>query len=369
MTTAGETTALAPRHDMGREQIELLKRTICAGSTDDELSMFVQTAQRLHLDPFARQVFAVKRWDSRERREVMAIQVSIDGFRLVAERTGKYAGQLGPFWSADGKEWVEVWLSKDPPAAAKVAVLRSDFKEPMWSVATWEQYKQTKKEGGLMSMWAKFGPLMLAKCAESLALRRAFPNELSGVYSQEEMAQASPDVEYTPPKPAPRANTVKHTGELASAKQVTLLHTLRGKVGGLVICDPKEPCPYKNGTLCGYHKQLAAFKDQAGNPVKSSKDLSPEQISNLIDRYEKKIAEQAKRADAGFAGAPSTAVDQIRKAMERGPLNEQELCAYFNVDSLSELPKEQQGTALALVLHQGTARFVDILEELQASTR
>lgn len=196
--TATETTDLAMRNDFSREHIELLKRTICAGATDDELALFVQTSKRLSLDPFARQVFAVKRWDSKKRIEVMAIQVSIDGFRLVAERTGKYAGQLGPFWTADGKEWLEVWLSKEPPAAAKVAVLRTDFREPLWSVATWEQYKQEGREG-ITPMWRRMGPLMLGKCAESLALRRAFPNELSGVYTAEEMDQAGPVADYTPP--------------------------------------------------------------------------------------------------------------------------------------------------------------------------
>lgn len=192
-----------------REQVELLKRTICRGATDDELRLFVQTAERLRLDPFARQIFAVKR-KSKEGNawvEVMSSQVSIDGFRLVAERTNRYAGQLGPFWTEDGKEWLEVWLASKPPAAAKVGVLRHDFKEPVWAVATWEQYKQTKYDGGLTSMWAKMGPLMLAKCAESLALRRAFPNELSGVYSDAEMAQAGPtvDVEAEPVDPAYKA--------------------------------------------------------------------------------------------------------------------------------------------------------------------
>ena len=97
-------------------------------------------------------------------------------------------------------------------------------------------------------------------------------------------------------KPAPRANTVKHTGAKASPEAVKLLHTLRGKVGGLVVCDPKDPCPYKNGKLCGYHTQLAAFKMVDGRPCASSKELSPEQISNLIGRYEKKINEQGMRA-------------------------------------------------------------------------
>ena len=175
---------------MSRDQIELIKATICKGATDDELKLFVMTAERTGLDPFARQVFAVKRYDSKLGREVMAIQVSIDGFRLVSERSGKYAGQLGPFWTNDGKEWLEVWLDKTPPKAAKVGILRSDFKEPLWAVATWDQYVQTTKDGNPNAMWKRMGPLMLAKCAESLARRTAFPQELSGLYTADEMGQA-----------------------------------------------------------------------------------------------------------------------------------------------------------------------------------
>lgn len=148
---------------------------------------FLQQCARTHLDPFARQIYAA------EMGGKWTVLISIDGFRLIADRTGKYRGRRPTEWKGKTGDWVDVWLEDEPPAAARVSVLRSDFDEPLTAVATYAGYcPRDRKTGELKptGQWGNNPSNQLAKCAEMLALRQAFPNELSGLYGTEEMDQA-----------------------------------------------------------------------------------------------------------------------------------------------------------------------------------
>jgi phage recombination protein Bet len=162
---------------MEKAERELLGRTLCKGATSDELDLFVAAIERTGLDPHARQIYWIKRGGRG------TIQVSIDGQRSIAERTGEMDGLETHWCGADG-EWVDVWLKKSPPAAARVRVYRKGCQHPFTGIATWAAY------AGSSPIWQRMGDLMIQKCANSLALRSAFPLLLSGLYTTEEMDQA-----------------------------------------------------------------------------------------------------------------------------------------------------------------------------------
>lgn len=206
-----------------------IMQSVNRAPTNDELQLFMATCQRTGLDPLMRQIYCIERRSKKGDQWVSKFdtQVSIDGMRLVAERTDRYEGQVGPLWCGDDGVWRDVWLSNGAPAAAKVGVWKRGFREPLWAVALYSEYAQTKSDGQPTQFWHRMPALMLAKCAESLALRKAFPNDLSGLYTREEMGQAENEAVYTAPVtaalPAP-TNVNKATGEIvdtsASDKQI-----------------------------------------------------------------------------------------------------------------------------------------------------
>ena len=200
-TSTGE---VVERQPWTSKQVQLIKDTVAKGATDQELQLFLHVCAKTGLDPFMRQIHLIKRWDSTLQREVATIQTGIDGYRVVAERSGTYAGQDEPSFKM--KEGSSI------PEAVTVTVYRIIKNQRVGFAATafYDEYVQTKKDGEPTRFWRKMPRGQLAKCAEALALRKAFPNDLSGIYTHEEMEQASND--NLLPEPTENIKTTENKG-------------------------------------------------------------------------------------------------------------------------------------------------------------
>lgn len=196
-------SGLALRDDKPMEftdaQRQLIRDAYASGASDDEFAVLMEIARARRLNPLLRQIHFVSRWDSEKHRPVWAAQVSIDGLRAIAERTGLYAGQ-------DEPEFVE-----NPDGTirlCKVRVWRRDWPRPAVGLAYWAEYCQMARDRATgkqrpTAMWSRMPHVMIAKCAESLALRKAFPEDMSGLYTTEELGNAPGQAAAPPPVPAP----------------------------------------------------------------------------------------------------------------------------------------------------------------------
>lgn len=179
------TKEVSTSQQLSFEQIELIKNTVAKDATNDELKLFLYTAQRTGLDPLTRQIHFVKRAGR------ATIQTGIDGYRAIAERTGNLAG------IDDAKYEIG---ETGAPVTATVTVYRfvKNTKVSFTASARWNEYVPP---GGQSFMWQKMPYLMLGKVAEALALRKAFPLNLSGIYTNEEMDQAEDSKKNEVPTP------------------------------------------------------------------------------------------------------------------------------------------------------------------------
>jgi len=169
-----------------QEQTQLISSTIAPGCTADELKLFAYACQRTGLDPFSKQIYAIKRGGK------LTIQAGIDGLRSIAERSNELDGSA-TYWigDAEGSQWADVWLGSKPPAAAKTIIWRKGCSHSFIGVARYADYAG-------QGLWSKMPSAMLAKCSEALALRKAFPADMSGVYTVDEMEQETVTVTATP---------------------------------------------------------------------------------------------------------------------------------------------------------------------------
>jgi phage recombination protein Bet len=192
------------------EQTQLIATTIAPGCSSDELRLFAYACQRTGLDPFSKQIYAIKRGGK------MTIQAGIDGLRAIAERTGELDGSHTE-WCGDDGQWSDVWISAKPPAAAKTTIWRKGSSHPFTGVARFADYNAGQ------GLWSKMPAAMIAKCSEALALRKAFPANLSGVYSTDEMEQQAIEPVTVAAVPAPAGDAkLFAAGKAAIAKAQTM---------------------------------------------------------------------------------------------------------------------------------------------------
>lgn len=247
------------------QQVATLRQLGVDKVTDGDLAVFFHQCVRTGLDPFAKQIYMVGRWDGRANATRYTIQTGIDGYRLIAERTGKYAGSDESWVEQDGK-----------PVSATVTVRKIvDGQVCNFSAtARIEEYVQTGKDGKPMGLWAKMPHRMLAKCAEALALRKAFPQDLSGLYTAEEMSQADS------PAPAPQMAEIREINPVVSADNmarfkaacdaVPISHTEVIKVAGL---DGKE---IREGDMPALRAAFKKVKDDLFAPIQEAEIVEPE---------------------------------------------------------------------------------------------
>lgn len=316
MSTAAPNTAIAIRDDQvvfDEHQRKALAHIGVQDASNADLAVFFHTCKRTGLDPFAKQIHMIKR-DGKQ-----TIQVGIGGLQLVAQRTtertkGALAYEDAQWCGPDGV-WRDVWLAEEPPAAARVVVLRDGQRFP--AVAHFREYVQTHWKNGqqlVTKTWREKPAHMLAKCAEAAALRKAFPQDLSGLYIPEELGEGMPaTVQAAPPasepvvtaadfgvgEPDPAADTVD--GELvdddqAPAETGEQINDEQGRKMSALFNDLGMP---DGRSREGRQARLEYVARVLGEPISSSTDLTVAGAAAVIESL---IADLDARDQAG-AGA------------------------------------------------------------------
>lgn len=188
------------------DQQRMIRNTYATGASKEEFEVLIEIAKTRQLNPLLGQIHFVKRPKKVGDRyvDVWATQVAVDGFRVIAERTGKYDGQDEPIFEYD---------NNGRALRCKIAIYRKDFSRPIWGIAKYSEYVQTTRDGVPTKMWKEKPEVMLAKCAECQGLRKAFPQELSNVYSSEEW----PEEDAPPQKVKAKAKSAPKLAETRAA--------------------------------------------------------------------------------------------------------------------------------------------------------
>lgn len=174
------------------DQMNLITDVVAKGATKDELALFLYRCKEMDLDPLKPgQIYFIKYGSGPG-----TIVVGIEGFRAKANKTGKLAGiKRGALRNAKG-ELIGAWAE----------VYRSDWKEPAREEVPLSEYNTGRNQ------WLKMPETMIKKVAEAAALRMAFPDDLGGIYTKDEMEQAEAATKIHPEQPEDGDGTVIDKG-------------------------------------------------------------------------------------------------------------------------------------------------------------
>lgn len=169
--------------------IDTLKQTVAQGATDAEFAMFTQFCKSTGLNPFKKEIWFIK---AGGRVQMMT---GIQGYWAIANSHPQMDGH---------EEDIEV-DAQGVPVKAVCKIYRKDRRFPSVGIALMKEYKKGSP------IWSSMPSVMLMKCAESVALRKAFPQELNGLYTEEEMP-----TNFAANTPPP---VLKTADEIAQAKE------------------------------------------------------------------------------------------------------------------------------------------------------
>lgn len=235
-------------------------------ATNAELAVFMHYCQKTQLDPFSKQIYMIPRREKVNDQWVtkQTIQTGIDGFRVIRDRVCARLGieveyEDTVWYDADGREHT-VWLSETPPTACRVVVLKNGKRFP--AVLRTAAYMARDKNGNALAQWRTQPDHQIEKCCEAFALRRAFPNDLGGLYVDEEMSSA--------PEPAPQYHRVTATDITAPAP----------------VAEPEPPAEPSSGSpVHGQPKPASKGALDKLNGLLAALDLGPEEdVTALIHR-------------------------------------------------------------------------------------
>jgi len=161
--------------------------------SDQEVLMFIELCKAQGLNPFVRDAYLIKYKSKNPQFDTPATTiVGKDFFIKKANENPAFEGMKAGIVVVDKENQIHeregsLKLPGETIVGGWCEVYRSDRKVPTKAIVAYEEYVQKKGNGEVNSMWSSKPGTMIRKVAQSQALREAFPNELRGLYQQEEM--------------------------------------------------------------------------------------------------------------------------------------------------------------------------------------